>query len=66
MESLRYLTTTIKKVLPTEAPNVANPMAHELGSLVSKLDDSGEVFAAQTNFFDHSLTHTLPTLRVGC
>ena len=34
----------------TEAPNVANPMAHVLESLVNKLDDTGQESHAQGKF----------------
>ena len=36
----------------TEAPNVANPMAHVLESLVNKLDDTVEDSDAQGKFVD--------------
>ena len=42
----------IKGVLLTEAPNVANPMAHVLNSLVKKLDDTREESVAQEKFVD--------------
>ena len=34
----------LKGVILTEVPNVANPMAHVLKSLTTKLDDPGELF----------------------
>ena len=34
----------LKGVMLTEVPNVANPMAHVLKSLTTKLDDPGELF----------------------
>ena len=42
----------IKGVLVTEAPNVANPIAHVLESLVNKLDDTAEGSDAQGNLVD--------------
>jgi hypothetical protein len=42
----------IKGVLLTEAPNVANPMAHVLDSLVNKLDNTRDESDAQGKFVD--------------
>ena len=39
----------IQRVMLTEVPNVANPMAHVLKSLTSNLDPAGEVFQVDGN-----------------
>ena len=44
------MTFYIKGGLVTEAPNVANPLAHALESLVNKLDDSRQESDAQGKF----------------
>ena len=51
----------IKGVLLTESPNVTNPAAHVLESLVNKLDDTGEQFDAHSKFVDvASSVHVSP------
>ena len=52
----------IKGVLLTEAPNVANPMAHVLESLLNKLDDTGEESLIQGKVVD--ITASMDACRI--
>ena len=45
----------LKTVMLTEVPNVANPMAHVLKSLTTKLDDPGVIFPVDSNKRTHKV-----------